>query len=105
MDSVGGIQVGDRVLLRHGSVEYAALLKKHGFPPLRTFRVLEVIPEYNALRVDTRGTGIQPVAKVTACKRAPDDWWIFDDSSPASGRFDSPATSLAAARGNPYEVG
>eukprot|EP00965_Chrysotila_dentata_P104906 3465043-Pleurochrysis_carterae.AAC.1 len=45
MDSVGGIQVGDRVLLRHGSVEYAALLKKHGFPPLRTFRVLEVIPE------------------------------------------------------------
>eukprot|EP00965_Chrysotila_dentata_P160015 5284151-Pleurochrysis_carterae.AAC.1 len=44
-----------------------------------------------------------PVVKVTAYKRAPDDWWIFDDSSPASGRFDSPATSLAAARGNPYE--
>eukprot|EP00965_Chrysotila_dentata_P119269 3942637-Pleurochrysis_carterae.AAC.1 len=74
MDSVGGIQVGDRVLLRHGSVKYAALLKKHGFPPSRTFRVLEVITECNALRVDTR-------------------------------RFDSPATSLATARGNPYEVG
>eukprot|EP00965_Chrysotila_dentata_P116168 3840644-Pleurochrysis_carterae.AAC.4 len=85
MDSVGGIQVGDRVFLRHGSVEYAALLKKHGFPPLRTFRVLEVISEYNALRVDTRGTGVQPFVKVTACKRAPDDWWTFDDSSPASG--------------------
>eukprot|EP00965_Chrysotila_dentata_P162662 5371166-Pleurochrysis_carterae.AAC.1 len=42
---------------------------------------------------------------MTASKRAPDDWWIFDDSSPASRRFDSPATSLAAARGNPYEVG
>eukprot|EP00965_Chrysotila_dentata_P034861 1160645-Pleurochrysis_carterae.AAC.1 len=66
---------------------------------------MEVIPEYNALRVDTRGTGIQPVVNVTACKRAPDDWWIFDYSSPASGRFDSPATNLAAARGNPYEVG
>eukprot|EP00965_Chrysotila_dentata_P074409 2457451-Pleurochrysis_carterae.AAC.1 len=83
MHSVGGIQVGDRVQLRHGSVEYAALLKKHGFPPLRSFRLLEVIPEYNALRVDTRGTGIQPVVKVTACKRAPDSWWISDDSSPA----------------------
>eukprot|EP00965_Chrysotila_dentata_P060738 2012630-Pleurochrysis_carterae.AAC.1 len=42
--------------------------------------------------------------EVTACKRAPDDWWIFDDSSPASGRFDLPATTFAAARGNPYEV-
>eukprot|EP00965_Chrysotila_dentata_P033119 1103336-Pleurochrysis_carterae.AAC.1 len=39
--------MGDRVLLRHGSVEYAALLKKHGFPPLRLFSVLEVIPEFN----------------------------------------------------------
>eukprot|EP00965_Chrysotila_dentata_P116828 3861436-Pleurochrysis_carterae.AAC.1 len=96
MDSVGGIQVGDRVLLRHGS---------HGFPPLRSLRVLEVIPEYNALRVDTRGTGVQPVVKVTACKRAPDDWWLFDDSPPASGRFDALATTFAAARGNPYEDG
>eukprot|EP00965_Chrysotila_dentata_P014934 494052-Pleurochrysis_carterae.AAC.2 len=57
------------------------------------------------LYVDTRGTGIQAVVKVTACKRAPDDWWIFDDSSPASGRFDAPATIFAAVRGNPYEVG
>eukprot|EP00965_Chrysotila_dentata_P065723 2177744-Pleurochrysis_carterae.AAC.1 len=63
MDSVDGIQVEDRVLLRYGSLEYAALLKKHAFPPLRSFRVLEVIPEYNALRLDTRGTGIQPVVK------------------------------------------
>eukprot|EP00965_Chrysotila_dentata_P152280 5032218-Pleurochrysis_carterae.AAC.1 len=38
LDSVGGIQVGDKVLLRHGSVEYAAMLKKHGYPPLRAFR-------------------------------------------------------------------
>eukprot|EP00965_Chrysotila_dentata_P076356 2521808-Pleurochrysis_carterae.AAC.1 len=73
MGLVGGIQVDDRVLLRHDSVEYAALLIKHEFPPLRTFRMLEVIPKYNALRVDTRGTSIQPFVKVTACKRAPDD--------------------------------
>eukprot|EP00965_Chrysotila_dentata_P195258 6176891-Pleurochrysis_carterae.AAC.1 len=54
MDSAGGIQVEECVLLMHGSIEYAALLKKHGFPPLRSFRVLDVVPEYNALRVDTR---------------------------------------------------
>eukprot|EP00965_Chrysotila_dentata_P172168 5681484-Pleurochrysis_carterae.AAC.2 len=84
MDSVGGIvQVGEHVLLRHGNIEYAALLKKHGFSPLRSFRVLEV----------------------TGYKRVPDDWWIFDDSPTASGRFDAPATTFAAHRGNPYEVG
>eukprot|EP00965_Chrysotila_dentata_P048735 1617433-Pleurochrysis_carterae.AAC.1 len=43
------------------------MLKKHGYPPLRAFRVVEVLSEYNALRVDTRGTGIQPtVVKVTS---------------------------------------
>eukprot|EP00965_Chrysotila_dentata_P119728 3958401-Pleurochrysis_carterae.AAC.1 len=106
MDSVGGIQVGDRVLLRHCSVEYAALLKKHEtFPPLRSFRGLEMVPEKNALRVDARGVGIQPVVKVTACTRALGNCWLFDDSSPAAGRFKTPATILAGACGNPYEVG
>eukprot|EP00965_Chrysotila_dentata_P080585 2659135-Pleurochrysis_carterae.AAC.1 len=97
LDSVCGIQVGDKVLLRHGSVEYAAMLKKHGYPPLRAFRVVEVMPEYNALRVDTRGTGIQPVVKVTSCKRTPEDWWIFDHSSLTSGTFAAPATTVAMA--------
>eukprot|EP00965_Chrysotila_dentata_P249047 6208683-Pleurochrysis_carterae.AAC.1 len=50
LDAVGGIQVEDKVLLWHGSVEYAAMLKKHGYSPLRAFRVVEVMPEYNALR-------------------------------------------------------
>eukprot|EP00965_Chrysotila_dentata_P144515 4773433-Pleurochrysis_carterae.AAC.1 len=27
LDSVGGIRVGDKVLLRHGSVEYSTMLK------------------------------------------------------------------------------
>eukprot|EP00965_Chrysotila_dentata_P155938 5153337-Pleurochrysis_carterae.AAC.2 len=44
MDSVGRIQVEYCVLLRHGSLEDVALMKKHGFPPLRSFRVLEIIP-------------------------------------------------------------
>eukprot|EP00965_Chrysotila_dentata_P160653 5304905-Pleurochrysis_carterae.AAC.1 len=64
------------------------------------------MPEYNALRVDTRRTGIQPVTvKVTSCKRALEDWWIFDDSSLTSGTFAAPATTVAMARGNPYELG
>eukprot|EP00965_Chrysotila_dentata_P110564 3653000-Pleurochrysis_carterae.AAC.1 len=50
-------------------------------------------------------TGIQRVVKVTTCERAPDDSWIFDDSSPASGRHVALATTFAAARGSPYEVG
>eukprot|EP00965_Chrysotila_dentata_P012152 398487-Pleurochrysis_carterae.AAC.1 len=60
------------------------MLKKHGYPPLRAFRVVEIMPEYNALRVYTRGMGIQPVMKVTSCNRAPEDWWTFDDSSMTS---------------------
>eukprot|EP00965_Chrysotila_dentata_P196954 6177909-Pleurochrysis_carterae.AAC.5 len=39
------------------------------------------------------------------CKRAPEDWWIFDDSSLTSGTFAAPATALALARGKPYELG
>eukprot|EP00965_Chrysotila_dentata_P175373 5788482-Pleurochrysis_carterae.AAC.1 len=74
------------------------MLKKHGYPSLRAFRVVEIFPEYNALCVDTRGTGIQPVVKVTSCKRAPEDWWLFDDSSLASGTFAAPATTVAMAR-------
>eukprot|EP00965_Chrysotila_dentata_P236190 6201173-Pleurochrysis_carterae.AAC.2 len=63
------------------------------------------MPEYDALRVDTRNTGIQPVVKVTSSKRAPEDWWIFDDSSLTSGTFAAPATTVAMARGKPYEFG
>eukprot|EP00965_Chrysotila_dentata_P165274 5457559-Pleurochrysis_carterae.AAC.1 len=89
LDSVRSMQVGDKVILRHGSVEYAVLLKKHGYPPLRAFRVVEVMPEYNALRVDTRGTGIQPVVKMTSCARALKDSRIFDDLSLNAGYAES----------------
>eukprot|EP00965_Chrysotila_dentata_P184471 6089967-Pleurochrysis_carterae.AAC.1 len=82
LDSVGDIQVGEKVLLRHGSAEYAALLKKHGCPPLPPFRVVKNFLECNALRVNTRGTGIQPVVK-----------------------FAAPATNVAMARSNSYELG
>eukprot|EP00965_Chrysotila_dentata_P023824 789320-Pleurochrysis_carterae.AAC.1 len=101
LDSVGGIQVEDEVLLRHGNAEYAAMLKKYGYPPLRAFRVVEIFPDYNALRVDTRGTGIQSVVQVTSCKRAPEDRWLFDDSSSTSATFAAPATTMAMARETP----
>eukprot|EP00965_Chrysotila_dentata_P083448 2752630-Pleurochrysis_carterae.AAC.1 len=80
-------------------------LRSMANPPLRAFRVVKIFPEYNALRVDTRGTGIQSVVKVTSCKRAPEDWWLLDDSSVTSGTFAAPATTVAMARGNPYELG
>eukprot|EP00965_Chrysotila_dentata_P091460 3019953-Pleurochrysis_carterae.AAC.3 len=86
------VPVGDKCFLRHGSVEYAAMLKKHRYPPLRAFRVVENMPEYNALHLDTRGTGIQPVLK------------IFDDSSLTSGTFAALATTVAMACGNPHEL-
>eukprot|EP00965_Chrysotila_dentata_P067197 2224273-Pleurochrysis_carterae.AAC.1 len=105
-DSVGGIQVGNKVLLRHAIVKYAAMLKKHGYSPLRAFELLRLCrAQYNALRVDTRSAGIQPIVKMTSCKRAPEDWWIFDESSLTSGTFAAPATTVAVARGNPYELG
>eukprot|EP00965_Chrysotila_dentata_P100016 3304876-Pleurochrysis_carterae.AAC.1 len=63
------------------------------------------MPEYNALLVDTRGTGIQPVVKVTSCKRAPEEWWIFDDSSLTFGALAAPATTVAMARRVPYVLG
>eukprot|EP00965_Chrysotila_dentata_P186115 6144501-Pleurochrysis_carterae.AAC.1 len=74
-------------------------------PPLRTFRVVEIMPKYNALRVDARGTGIQPVVKVTSCKHAPGGQWIFNGSSLTSGTFAAPATTVAMALGNSYELG
>eukprot|EP00965_Chrysotila_dentata_P076037 2512529-Pleurochrysis_carterae.AAC.1 len=63
------------------------------------------MPEYNALRVDTRGAGIQPVMKVTFCKRASEDWCICDDTSLVSGTFAASATNAAMARCDPYELG
>eukprot|EP00965_Chrysotila_dentata_P091647 3026021-Pleurochrysis_carterae.AAC.2 len=53
------------------------------------------MPEYNALRVDTRGTGIKPVGKVISCKRAPEDWRIFNDSSLTSGALATPDQLMA----------
>ena len=103
-DSIAGIHVGEWVLLRHGSEQHAKVRKKHGYPAFRRFRVLRLIPEANAIEIDTRGTPIQPVVSVRQCKRAPDAWWLFDDASPASGVYEGPLT-LKVANGNPNEVG
>ena len=99
-----GIHVGDWVLLKHGSDSHAKIRRKHGYPAFRRFRVVRVIPEASALELDVRGLDIHPVVSVRQCKQAPEEWYLFNDGSVSSGRYDGPLT-LAAARGNPHEVG
>ena len=103
-DSCAGIQVGDWVLLKHGSDAHAKIRRKHGYPAYRRFRVVKVMPESNALEIDTRKVNIQPVVSIRQCKRAPDGWYIFNDGSPSAGRYEGPLTN-AVARGNPHEIG
>ena len=103
-DGCAGIHVGDWVLLKHGSDAHAKIRRKHGYPAYRRFRVVRIIPEAAAVELDVRGLTIQPVVSVRQCKRAPDEWYLFNDGSLSSGRYDGPLT-LAGARGNPHEVG
>ena len=65
--SVKGIKAGDDVMLRHGSEDHARRLGKHGYPVLRRFRVEAVIPETQSIRIDPRGTGIQPQLLIHDC--------------------------------------
>ena len=92
--SVNGIEVGDRVMVRHGDAENASRQRKHGQPAMRTFRVVRVIPEAGAIEIDTRKTGMRPVISVRHAEKVPDDWWIFDDGSGASGQSEA-FTTLA----------
>ena len=103
-DGCAGIHVGDWVLLKHGSDSHAKIRRKHGYPAYRRFRVTRIIPEAAALELDVRGLNIHPVVSLRQCKRAPEEWYLFNDGSLSSGRFDGPLT-LKVARGNPHEVG
>ena len=103
-DGCAGIHVGDWVLLKHGSDAHAKIRRKHGYPAYRRFRVTRIIPEAAALELDVRGVNIHPVVSVRQCKKAPEEWYLFNDGSPTSGRYDEPLT-LKVARGNPHEVG
>ena len=103
-DGCAGIHVGDWVLLKHGSDAHAKIRRKHGYPAYRRFRVTRIIPEAHALELDIRNLNIHPVVSVRQCKRAPEEWYLFNDGSLASGRYDGPLT-LPAARGNPHEIG
>ena len=99
--NLNGISVGDRVLVRHGDQQNAARLRKHGEAALRSFRVVRLIPEAQAIEIDTRATGMRPVVSLRHCVKAPQTWWIFDDASPGAGQSSGP-TTVASARG---EVG
>ena len=101
----GGIHKGDFILLRHGSYDHAKARRKHGYPALRRFEVLDLLPEAQAVRIDPRNTGISDVVALRHCVKAPDSYWIFDDGSPRSGVSDGLPPSLVVARGNPNEAG
>ena len=77
----------------------------HGYPAMRTFRVVRLLPRYNAVEIDPAGTTIQPVVSLRHCVKAPSEWWVINDMSPGSGIHNDVATSLRAVRANPYEVG
>ena len=100
-----GIQVNDRVLLRHGNEQHAKQLRRHGYPAMRTFKVVRLLPKYNAVEIDPDNTSIQPVVSLRHCVKAPREWWVLDDMSTASGIQEEAATSLKAVRANPMEVG
>eukprot|EP00965_Chrysotila_dentata_P208879 6184953-Pleurochrysis_carterae.AAC.1 len=47
-----GINVGDYVLVRHSSAEFAKTRSKHFYPALRRFRVVPVLPAVGAVQND-----------------------------------------------------
>eukprot|EP00965_Chrysotila_dentata_P003288 107302-Pleurochrysis_carterae.AAC.1 len=71
--TTAGINVGDYVLVRHGSADFAQNRRKHGFPALRRFRVVRVLPAAGAVQIDPAGTGTQPYVSMRLCKKAPQD--------------------------------
>eukprot|EP00965_Chrysotila_dentata_P073161 2417670-Pleurochrysis_carterae.AAC.1 len=83
--TTAGINVGDYVLVRHGSADFAKNRRKHGFPALRRFRVVRVLPTAGAVQIDPAGTGTQLYVSMRLCKRAPQDWWVVDVGSTAAG--------------------
>eukprot|EP00965_Chrysotila_dentata_P123756 4090540-Pleurochrysis_carterae.AAC.5 len=58
--TTAGINVADYVLVRYGSADFAKNRRKHGFPTLRRFRVVRVLPAAGAVQIDPAGTGNQP---------------------------------------------
>ena len=92
------------MLLQHGSDTHASIRRKHGYPAYRRFRVTRVIPEADAVELDVGSTTIRPVVSVRKCKKAPPTWWLFNDGSLSSGRYDGPL-KLSGARGDPHEIG
>eukprot|EP00965_Chrysotila_dentata_P221061 6192169-Pleurochrysis_carterae.AAC.2 len=51
------------------------------------FRVARMLPAAGAVQIDPAGTGTQPYVSRRLRKKAPQDWWIVDDGSSATGRF------------------
>eukprot|EP00965_Chrysotila_dentata_P121756 4024900-Pleurochrysis_carterae.AAC.1 len=92
--ATAGINVGDHVLVRHGSADFAKNKCKHGYPALRRFRVVRVLPAAGAVQIHPACTGTQPYVSMKLCEKAPQDWWVVDEGSSAAGRLDQPGYRL-----------
>ena len=72
---------------------------------MRTFRVVRVIPEAGAIKIDSRKTGMRSVISVPHAEKVPDHWWIFDDGSGTSGQSAGFTTMADAWGKTPRQVG
>eukprot|EP00966_Prymnesium_polylepis_P218712 5061678-Prymnesium_polylepis.2 len=100
---------GSWVMLKHGSDQYAALLRKHGYPSFRKYRVLAADHSKGVVELEVpQGDTILRIVFRQSLRRVipiPASWWVSDDSSTLSGRIDGPATTVKIARENPFESG
>ena len=104
--STRDIVSGSWVMLKHGSDQHAALLRKHGYPSFRKYRVLTVNHSKGFVELEVpQGETILSRQSLRRVIPIPASWWISDDSSMLSGRVDGPATTVKTARGNPFESG
>eukprot|EP00965_Chrysotila_dentata_P236125 6201144-Pleurochrysis_carterae.AAC.2 len=86
--ATAGINVGDYVLVRHGSADFAKNRRKHGCPALCRFRVVRVLPAVGAVQIDPAGTETQPYVNM---------------SSSAAGRFDQPGSFVTGVQGGEHD--
>eukprot|EP00965_Chrysotila_dentata_P074063 2446362-Pleurochrysis_carterae.AAC.1 len=83
--------------------QQASTLPQAWLPCSSTFQVVRVLPASGEVQIDPAGTGTQPYVSMRLCKKAPQDWWVFDDNSTAAGRFDQPGSSVAVVQGGEHD--
>ena len=98
------ITPGSWVMLKHGSDQQMHQLRKHGYATSRKYRV-KALKGHKVLLEVPEGESILEEVHIDRVRPIPAAWWISDDGSTLSGRFEPIAPTIAAANGNPLEVG